>query len=80
MQSHYVEKVLSRFGYNEYKPSLIPYDPSLILWKSKGLWRDQLTYSQVIGSLMYLAGVTELDISFSVSKLSYFTANPRYDH
>jgi hypothetical protein len=29
---------------------------------------------------MYLASAAELDISFAVSKLIYFTANPRYDH
>ena len=31
LQSHYVEKVLSRFGYMDSKPSPTPYDPSLIL-------------------------------------------------
>jgi hypothetical protein len=31
MQSHYVKKVLSHFGYKDNKPSLTPYDPSLIL-------------------------------------------------
>jgi hypothetical protein len=30
-QSHYVENVLSHFGYKESKPSPTPYDPSLIL-------------------------------------------------
>jgi hypothetical protein len=30
-QSHYVEKVLSRFGYKDSKPSSTPYHPSLIL-------------------------------------------------
>jgi hypothetical protein len=29
--SHYVEKVLSRFGYMDSKPSPAPYDPSLTL-------------------------------------------------
>jgi hypothetical protein len=33
LQSHYVEKVLSRFGYTESKPSPTSYDPSLILRK-----------------------------------------------
>jgi hypothetical protein len=28
MQSHYVEKVLSRFGYSECEPTPTPYDPS----------------------------------------------------
>lgn len=31
LQFHYVEKVLSRFGYIESKPSPTPYDPSLII-------------------------------------------------
>jgi hypothetical protein len=30
-QSLYVEKVLSHFGYKDTKPSLTPYDPSLVL-------------------------------------------------
>jgi hypothetical protein len=30
-QSHYVEKVLSRFGYKDSKPSPTPYDSSLVL-------------------------------------------------
>ena len=29
-QSHYVEKVLSRFGYSDYKPVSTPYDASVI--------------------------------------------------
>jgi hypothetical protein len=31
MQSHYVEMVLSHFGYKDSKPSPTSYDPSLIL-------------------------------------------------
>jgi hypothetical protein len=31
MQSHYVEKVLSHFGYKNNKPSPTSYDPSLVL-------------------------------------------------
>jgi hypothetical protein len=54
MQYHYVEKVLSHFGYKD----------------NKRIGRDQLRYSQIIGSLMYLASVTRPDISFAVSKLS----------
>ena len=34
-QSHYVKKVLSRFGYSDYKPVSTPYDASLILRKNK---------------------------------------------
>jgi hypothetical protein len=69
-QSHYVEKVLSHFGYKENKSSPTPYDTSLILRKNKRIDRDQLIYSQMIRSLMYLASVTRSDILFVVSKLS----------
>jgi hypothetical protein len=33
-----------------------------------------------MGSLQYLAGTTRLDISFVVSKLSWFVLNPGDDH
>ena len=45
LQSHYVEKVLSCFGYMDSKPSPIPYDPSLILRKNRRLGKDHLRYS-----------------------------------
>jgi hypothetical protein len=75
MQSHYVEKVLHRFDYKESKSSPTPYDPSLILRKNNRIGRDQLRYSQIIGSLIYLASATRPDISFAMSKLSRFTSN-----
>ena len=79
-QSHYVEKVLSRFGFMDSKPSLTPYDPSVTLRKNKKIVRDQLRYSQIIGSLMYLASATRPDISFAVCKLSRYMSNPGNDH
>jgi hypothetical protein len=75
-----VEKVLSRFGYSECEPTPTPYDPSKLLKKNERISRDQLRYSQIIDSLMYLASVTRPGISFAVSKLSRFVSNPRDDH
>ncbi|WVZ78251.1 hypothetical protein U9M48_025994 [Paspalum notatum var. saurae] len=75
-QTHYVEKVLSRFGYIDIKPSPNPYDPSVTLRKNKRIGLNQLKYSQIIGSLMYLGSATRPDISFAVSKLSRFMSNP----
>ncbi|KAK1615396.1 hypothetical protein QYE76_020913 [Lolium multiflorum] len=80
VQSHYVEKVLSRFGYADCKSSLTPYDPSVLLRKNEKATKNQLRYSQIIGSLMYLACATRPDISFAVCKLSRFVANPGDDH
>jgi hypothetical protein len=35
-QSHYVENILKRFGYSDFKASLTPYGPSLKLRKNRG--------------------------------------------
>jgi hypothetical protein len=70
VQSHYVEKVLSRFGFRECEPTPTDYDPSKLLKKNKRISTDQLRYSQIICSLMYLASATRSDISFALSKLS----------
>jgi hypothetical protein len=40
VQSHYVEKVLSRFGYSECEPTPTPYDPSNLLKKNQRIARD----------------------------------------
>jgi hypothetical protein len=80
VQSHYMEKVLSLFGYSECEPAPTPYDPSKLLKKNQWISRDQLRYSQILGSLMYLASTTRPDISFVVSKLSRFVSNPGDDH
>jgi hypothetical protein len=79
-QSHYVENILNRFGYSDSKDSPTHFDPSLKLRKNRGQRINQLRYSQIIGSLMYLASATRPDISFAVSKLSRFTSNPRSGH
>jgi hypothetical protein len=80
VQSHYVEKVLSRFGYSKSEPAPTPYDPSKLLKKIRRISRNQLRYPQIIGSLMYLASATRPDISFAVSKLNRFVSNPRDYH
>lgn len=80
LQSHYVEKVLSCFGYLDCTPSSTPYDPSKMLRKNKRTTRDQLKYSQIIGSLIYLASATRSGITFTMSKLSRFVSSPGHDH
>jgi hypothetical protein len=79
-QSHYAEKILSRFGFEECKISPTPYDASIKLHKFKGERKDQLRYSQIIRPLMYLAGATRPDISYAMSRLSRFTSNIGDDH
>jgi hypothetical protein len=40
LQSHYVEKILSHFGYSDYKSSPTPYDPSMLVQKNQGDPKD----------------------------------------
>jgi hypothetical protein len=42
LQSHYVEKVLSLFGFSDCDPAPTPYDPSMLLGKNRRIARDQL--------------------------------------
>ena len=79
-QSHYVEKVLTRYWFSDYQPAPTPYDPSVLLRRNRRIARDQLRYSQIIGSLMCSASTTRPDISFVVSKLSRFVSNPGDNH
>jgi hypothetical protein len=74
-QTRYVGKILSRFGYSVHKVAPTPYDAILVLKKNLRIMVDQLRYSQIIGSLMYLASATSSDIGYAVSKLSRLVAN-----
>ena len=44
-QSHYVEKILSKFGKHDDRPAMTPIDPSLHLFKNTGKDISQLEYS-----------------------------------
>ena len=45
LQSHYMKKMLSRFGFSDYAPAPTPYDLSVLLRKNQRIARDQLKYS-----------------------------------
>ena len=60
---------MSRFGYSDCKLAATPYDLSGLLLENQGIAREQLRYSQIINSLVYLASATRSDISV-VSKLN----------
>ncbi|KAL0442067.1 UNVERIFIED_CONTAM: Retrovirus-related Pol polyprotein from transposon TNT 1-94 [Sesamum radiatum] len=75
-QSHYVEKILEKFGYQNSRIAKTPYDSSVALFKNEsGVSVAQLRYSQIIGSLQYLANGTRPDISLSVSAQSPLTSS-----
>ncbi|RVW29686.1 Retrovirus-related Pol polyprotein from transposon TNT 1-94 [Vitis vinifera] len=74
-QTHYIEKVVSKFSHLKIKDANTPFDSSIKLEKNDGRSMAQLEYASAIGSLMYAAQCTRADISFAVSKLRYSDAS-----
>jgi len=72
--------VLSCFGYNDCTPISTSYDPSVLLRKNHKIAHDQLRYSQVISSLMYLASATRPYILVAMSKIRQFVSNLGNNH
>jgi hypothetical protein len=80
-QEGYIGRVLERFGMSDCKPVATPMD------KDKPHEReeeeeacDKTLYQQLIGSLGWIAIGTRPDISFAVSYLGRFGANPSRQH
>ena len=57
-----------------------PDDPHVHLKKNKGEPISQLKYSQMIGSLLYIANKSRPDISYAVGRLSRYTHSPSKEH
>ena len=67
-QSHYIEiSILEKYDYSNRRIASTPYDPKVALIKNaSGVLVSQLRYSQIIGSLQYLADSTRPDISYFI--------------
>ena len=72
--------MLKKFNYFDCKPTPTPYDPNVHLKKNQGQPFSQLKYSQMIGSLLYIANKSRLDIAYAVGRLSRYTHNPSKEH
>nr|CAN63713.1 hypothetical protein VITISV_008235 [Vitis vinifera] len=57
-QTHYIEKVVSKFSHLKIKDANTPFDSSIKLEKNDGRSVAQLEYASAIGSLMYAAQCT----------------------
>ena len=79
-QSHYIEKILTKFQHLNIKEFNTPFDSSVKLDKNSGRAVAQLEYASAIGCMMYAMHCTRPDIAFAVSRLSQFTSNPGPDH
>ena len=79
-QSKTIEKILKKFEFFDCAPFATPYDPNIHLVKNNGEPVSQLKYSQLIGSLLYIANKSRPDISYAISRLSRYTHNPSEIH
>ena len=81
-QPAYTESILKKFGMENAKISPTPVDPSNKLVKATEADEpfDQHIYQSAIGSLLYLSVATRPDISYAVSNVAKFSANPTTRH
>ena len=82
-QNAYIDAIITRFNFNDLKPSSIPIDPSAPLLKSQSLTKledvakmKHIPYHEAIGSLMYAAMGTRPDIAFATLTVAQFSENP----
>jgi len=76
----YIEKLLRKFGYYDFKPVSTPYDANSKLMKNIGESISQPQYAQIIGSLLHLMSFSRPDIAYVVGILSRYTQCPNQEH
>ena len=84
-QAAYIDTILSRFGMAEANPVSTPLDPNttLFAYELTDDIRKEMkshSYAQIVGSLMYASTGTRPDISYTVSTLARFMADPHPIH
>lgn len=86
-QHAYIESIITRFNFNDLKPSSIPMDPNAPLSKSQSPSKmsdvakmQQIPFREAVGSLMYAAMGTRPDIAFAVSTVAQYSENPGWAH
>ena len=86
-QHAYIDAIITRFNFNDLKPSSIPIDPSAPLSKSQSPTKLEdiakmrnVPYREAVGSLMYAAMGTRPDIAFATSTVAQFNDNPGWTH
>ncbi len=86
-QTAYIDSILSRFNFDDLKPSSIPMDPNQPLGRSQcptslaDIARmKNIPYREAVGSLMYAVLDTRPDIAFATSTVAQFLDNPAFVH
>ena len=77
-QSHYIQKLLVRFGLEDCKPKLVPCDLSTSKndFADSELLDDFSIYREIVGSLIYVMTGTRPDLSYVVTKLAQHMSKP----
>jgi hypothetical protein len=79
-QSQYAEKKLEQFGMRDCNPRVTPLEVNQQLGPDGETLPSNMPYSEVVGSLLYLAVCTRPDMSHSVGMLSRFVSAPKLEH
>ena len=81
-QSHYVEKILRKYNFQDHKSVATPFDSSVHLFPMNNDDEifNQKDYASIIDSLHYATNCTRLDIAYAVGVLSKFTRKSSRDH
>ncbi len=81
-QPNYAQAILKKFGMNECKAVSTPVTPGtkLLQATNDSEMVDKELYQSAVGSLIYLSGWTRPDITFAVSYVARFCANPTQQH
>jgi hypothetical protein len=86
-QRGYVQKVLRRFNMSEAKSVSTPFAPHFKLSSALSpstqadfTYMERVPYSSAVGSLMYAMICTRPDLSYAVSMVSRYMANPGKEH
>ncbi|KAJ0391462.1 hypothetical protein P43SY_008220 [Pythium insidiosum] len=81
-QTHYITKMINRFGQGDANavrnPMVVGQD--LTPNASHGLFNSKTKYRELIGAMLYVANATRPDISIALSELSQYLECPREMH
>ena len=78
-QSHYIEKILTKFNMSDCKPASTPEEVGAVKFDNAELLTEEYPFKELVGSLLYLVTCTRPDIAHAVSIASR-TSKPTTVH
>ena len=86
-QQAYIEAIITKFNFDDLKPSSTPMDPCAPLSKSQSPTKLEdiakmrnVPYREAVGSLMYTAMGARPDITFAMLMVAQYSENPGWKH